>query len=45
MSRLGNVPTLLSGCTVQMLGLITLMATLNQVWPHPGSSTASRQLP
>jgi MFS family permease len=34
--RLGNVPTLLSGCAVQMLGLVTLMATLDHVWPHPG---------
>jgi MFS family permease len=35
-ARLGNVPTLLSGCAVQMLGLVTLMATLDYVWPHPG---------
>jgi MFS family permease len=35
-ARLGNVPTLLSGCAVQMLGLVTLMATLAYVWPHPG---------
>jgi predicted MFS family arabinose efflux permease len=35
-ARLGNVPTLSSGCAVQILGLITLMATLDRVWPHPG---------
>jgi MFS family permease len=35
-AQIGNVPTLLSGCAVQMVGLVTLMATLNHVWPHPG---------
>jgi MFS family permease len=35
-ARLGNVLTLSSGCAVQMLGLFTLMATFDHVWPHPG---------
>jgi predicted MFS family arabinose efflux permease len=35
LARIGNVPTLLSGCAVEMLGLVALMAMLNLVWPHP----------
>ena len=35
-ARFGLLPTLLLGCTVQMLGLLALACTLHAVWPHPG---------
>ncbi|WP_369976919.1 MFS transporter [Xanthomonas bundabergensis] len=35
-ARFGLLPTLLLGCTVQMLGLLALAWTLHAVWPHPG---------
>nr|WP_254814137.1 MFS transporter [Xanthomonas translucens] len=35
-ARSGLLPTLLLGCTVQMLGLLALAWTLHAVWPHPG---------
>lgn len=33
--RLGQVPTLMLGCVIQMSGLLGLMLTLKLVWPHP----------
>jgi MFS family permease len=32
---LGQAPTLMLGCAVQMSGLLGLMLTLKLVWPHP----------
>lgn len=36
--RLGQTPTLMLGCAVQMIGLLGLMLTLKLVWPHPSLS-------
>lgn len=33
--RVGQVPTLMLGCAIQMTGLLGLMLTLKLVWPHP----------
>ncbi len=33
--RIGQVPTLMLGCAIQMIGLLGLMLTLKLVWPHP----------
>ncbi|WP_304167574.1 MFS transporter [Lonsdalea britannica] len=33
--RVGNIPTLIIGCAIQMSGLLLLMATLAWVWPAP----------
>jgi predicted MFS family arabinose efflux permease len=33
--RIGQVPTLMLGCAIQMIGLLALMLTLKLVWPHP----------
>jgi MFS family permease len=33
--RIGQAPTLMLGCAVQMSGLLGLMLTLKLVWPHP----------
>lgn len=34
-ARFGKLPALIGGCLVQMTGLLGLMFTLRQVWPHP----------
>lgn len=34
--RLGKVPTLITGCAIQMTGLLGLAWTFNHGWPHVG---------
>lgn len=34
--RIGQAPTLMLGCVIQMTGLLGLMLTLKLTWPHPG---------
>ncbi|KAA8673534.1 MFS transporter [Pantoea dispersa] len=37
--RYGKRATLLSGCAIQMVGLVALIATLQLKWPHVGIAT------
>lgn len=35
-AKFGRTQTLMLGCAIQMPGLLALIATLHEVWPHPG---------
>jgi predicted MFS family arabinose efflux permease len=43
-ARIGRAAALIFGCAVQMLGLVAVIITLRQVWPHPDMQTLAPAL-